>query len=66
VLGDHLVAVAGRRGEHVEHHLLDRVGQATELVGGAPTLDDVDADERHGRPSNSVSRIAPLCQDIKA
>src|SRR3712207_8421381 len=39
--------------------------QATELVGAAPTLEDVDADERHGGPSGGVSRITPLCQDIK-
>src|SRR5919107_1758658 len=65
VFGDHLVPVPGGCGEHVKHHLLDGVGQATELVRGAPTLDDVDADERHGGPSGGVSRITSLCQDIK-
>jgi hypothetical protein len=67
MLGDHLVPVSGRRREDVQHDVLDRVGQQTQLLGTAPSLDDIDANEWHGMcPSMVTERrglvsAAPQC-----
>lgn len=48
MLGDHLVTVSWRRREDVQHDVLDRVRPQTQLLGTAPSLDDIDANEWHG------------------
>ncbi len=56
MLGQHLVLVTGRRGEHVMHDLLDD-GQLPELHGAAALL-DLDRDQWHLLlPSGARHRI---------
>jgi hypothetical protein len=53
VLGDELLPVPRWHGEDVQQDLLHRVGQQAQLLGRAPSLDDVDADQRHEHPFRS-------------
>ena len=46
VLGDDLVSIPRRRGEHVEHDVLDHVGELAELVGRTTFL-DIDPNKWH-------------------
>ncbi len=46
MLVDHLIAVTCGRGENLEHHILDGIGEGTQLIVAA-AHDEIDTDKGH-------------------